>query len=54
MNDINKLELDTDTDHEDMLDYFKAKTMNEMTVYQLVECKAILEKKLKKGGKTDE
>ncbi len=51
MADINNLELETDTDHEEMLKYFKANSTNEMTVFQLVECKAILEKKLKKEGK---
>ena len=49
--EINKLELDTDTDHEEMLKHFKVSSLNEMTNSQLNECKLILEKKLKKEGK---
>ena len=46
--EINQLELDTDTDHEEMLKHFQVGRISEMTVKQLEECKKILEKKLKK------
>ena len=45
---IQNLELDTNTDHEEMLNYFKVNSLNEMTISQLFECKTILEKKLGK------
>lgn len=48
INEINKLELDTDTDHEIMLNHFKVGSLNEMTISQLTECKTILEKKVGK------
>lgn len=48
IHEINQLEIDTDTDHEEMLKHFKVNSMNEMTAIQLLECKAILEKKLNK------
>lgn len=51
INEVNKLELETDTDHEEMLKHFKVKGISEMTNAQLNECKLILEKKLKKEGK---
>jgi hypothetical protein len=51
ISEINELERKTDTDHEDMLSHFKAENLSQMTDFQLVECKTILEKKLKKEGK---
>lgn len=45
---IRNLELETDTDHEDILRHFKVKSDNQLTIAQLTECKMILEKKLKK------
>lgn len=45
IHDINGLELETDTDHEIMLNHFKVNSLNEMTTAQLMECKKILEKK---------
>ena len=48
LNEINSLELETDTDHEEMLNHFKVGGISEMTVSQLEECKMILEKKLSK------
>ena len=47
-NDIKSLLVDTDTDMEDLYKYFKVKSLNELTVLQLSECKKILEKKLNK------
>lgn len=49
--EINNLELETDTDHDEMINHFHVKSINEMTNSQLNECKLILEKKLKKEGK---
>ena len=49
--EINRLEIQTDTDHEEMLKHFKVNSLNEMTNAQLNECKLVLEKKLKKEGK---
>lgn len=49
--EINSLESETDTDHEEMVNHFHVKSLNEMTNAQLNECKLILEKKLKKEGK---
>ena len=46
--DINNLVLETNTDYEEIFKHFKIKTMNELTVAQLEECKKILEKKLSK------
>ena len=46
INEINKLELETDTDHEEMLKHFKVGGISEMTISQLEECKKILDKKL--------
>ena len=48
INDINGLVIDTDTDYEDLYKHFKVKTLNQLTVLQLEECKKILEKKLAK------
>jgi uncharacterized protein (DUF3820 family) len=48
INEINNLVLDTDTDYEDLYKYFKVKSLNELTIAQLTECKAILKKKVKK------
>lgn len=46
ISEIQKLELDTDTDHEKMLDHFKVGGISEMTIKQLRECKEILAKKM--------
>lgn len=51
ISEINELERKTDTDHEDMLEYFKVESLAQMTDIQLTECKKVLEKKLKKEGK---
>ena len=51
ISEINELERQTDTDHEEMLKHFKVDNLSQMTVFQLVECKTILEKKLKKERK---
>lgn len=48
INKINNLVLDTDTDMEDLYNYFKVSSLNELTIKQLIECVKILEKKLKK------
>lgn len=48
MNEINGLVMDTDTDFEELYKYFKVKSLNQLTISQLTECKMILEKKLKK------
>lgn len=47
-NDINNLVLETDTDIDELKKYFKVKSLNELTIAKLSECKMILEKKLKK------
>ena len=48
INNINNLVLDTDTDMEELYKYFKVKSLNELTIAQLTECKMILVKKLEK------
>lgn len=48
INKINNLVLDTDTDMEDLYNYFKVSSLNELTIKQLNECIKILEAKLKK------
>ena len=48
INDINNLIIDTDTDYIDLYNHFKVKSLNQLTVLQLEECKKILEKKLSK------
>ena len=50
INKINNLVLDTDTDMEDLYNYFKVSSLNELTIKQLIECVKILEKKLKKAS----
>lgn len=45
MSKINELVSETDTDYQDILDHFKVKTNNQMTMAQLQETIAILEKK---------
>ena len=47
-NDINNLVLETDTDIDELKKYFKVKSLSELTIAKLTECKIILEKKLKK------
>ena len=46
--EINDLVLDTDTDIEEIHNHFKVKSLNQLTIIQLQECKKILEKKLEK------
>lgn len=46
--EINDLVLDTDTDLEEIHNHFKVKSLNQLTIIQLEECKKILEKKLEK------
>lgn len=46
-NEINNLILETDTDYEDLYKHFNIKSLNELTIAQLKECKMILEKKSK-------
>lgn len=46
ISEIQQLELDTDTDHEKMLNHFKVGGISEMTILQLKECKEILAKKM--------
>jgi hypothetical protein len=48
LNTINNLVLDTDTDIDELKNYFKVKSLNELTIAQLTKCKTILEKKVKK------
>lgn len=48
MSEINSLVMDTDTDFDELYKYFKVKSLNELTITRLIECKTILEKKLKK------
>ena len=48
INSINNLVLDTDTDYEELYKYFKIKSLNELTIAKLKECKQILEKKMSK------
>ena len=54
INDINNLVIDTDTDYEELYKYFKVKSLNELTILQLSECKTILEKKLIKKENNNE
>ena len=54
INEINNLELETDTDHDEMLAHFKVNGISEMTIAQLRECKTTLEKKLVKKIKETE
>jgi hypothetical protein len=51
INEINNLVLETDTDYDELYKYFKVKSLNELTIAKLTECKMILEKKLKKEEK---
>lgn len=46
ISEITKLENDTDTDHDKMLEHFKVGGISEMTNAQLIECKEILAKKM--------
>lgn len=48
LNSINNLVLDTDTDIDELKNYFKVQSLNELTIAQLTKCKAILEKKAAK------
>lgn len=46
INKINELSLETDTDYEEIHNYFKVKSISEMTIKQMNECIKILEKKI--------
>ena len=48
MNKMNKLEVETETDHEDMLQYYGVESNNQMSVAQLKDCIKKLEKKASK------
>ena len=48
LNTINDLVIETDTDFDELKKYFKVKSLNELTIAQLTECKTILEKKVAK------
>ena len=48
IDEIMKLELETDTDHEEIKKHFKIDGISELTLAQLIECKMILTKKLNK------
>ena len=48
INKINNLVLETDIDFDEIYKHFKVKSLNELTVLQLEECKKILERKLNK------
>lgn len=47
LHEINELENSTDTDHDEMLEYFKVDSLSAMTEAQLQECITILRKKVK-------
>ena len=49
MDKMNKLVLETETNYEELLDYFKVKSNNDMTLQQLKQAVAILEKKRNKS-----
>lgn len=49
MDKMNKLVLETDTNYEELLDYFKVKSNNDMTLQQLKQAVVILEKKRNKS-----
>lgn len=48
MNKMNKLEVETETNHEDMLQYYGVESNNQMSVAQLKDCIKKLEKKASK------
>ncbi len=49
MDKMEKLEMETESDHEEILKYFKVKSNQEMTLKQFKEAVAILEKKKQKN-----
>jgi hypothetical protein len=49
MDKMEKLEMETESDHEEILKYFKVKSNQEMTLRQFKEAVAILEKKKSKN-----
>lgn len=53
ISEIHTLEIETNTDHEDVLKYFGAKSEKDLTDMQLVQCKDLLETKKKKGKKNE-
>lgn len=48
--EMEKLELETDTEHQEILDYFNVESNSDMTLEQLNECILILKKKSKKNN----
>ena len=48
MNKMNKLEVETETNHEDMLQYYGVESNNQMSIAQLKDCIKKLEKKASK------
>ena len=50
LNEIMELVDETESDLKDIYKHFKVKSLNQLTIAQLTECKMILEKKLKKEG----
>lgn len=48
ISEIDKLEIDTNTDHEEMLKFYKVESNIDMTIEQLMDAKHRLEMKLKK------
>ena len=44
--EVNQLEIDTNTDHEEMLKFYKVKSNQDMTIEQLKHCISVLKKKL--------
>lgn len=48
MNEIDQLEIQTNTDHEEMLKFYKVESNTNMTIEQLEDCLARLQKKYKK------
>ena len=53
LNEIMELVDETESDLKDIYKHFKVKSLNQLTIAQLTECKMILEKKLKKEDKKD-
>ena len=50
--EMNQLEIDTNSDHEEILKHYKVTSNQDMTIEQLNNCIAILKKKLPKGELT--
>lgn len=52
ISEMNQLEIDTNSDHEEILKHYKVSSNQEMTIEQLNNCIAILKKKLPKNDVT--